>query len=292
MPLRWSDRDEGNTEESALARGWFLGADECVRVLAALAALEICTGGGFGGSWPFLQGAGSALAPALPVVAGKGPAVGVDGEYRLDERGIWREAVGVEELYLATDRSRPAPGAPFDLLWYGESERFMVRDGALEIEDLFGVLRLPASPQRLDRILLRPRRVECEVLAGLGMADRKGPQTIEVRRPAVLSNSDRWRDAAGFLAARADIESARPRGAVIEARVVGGATAVFGSDEDEDGWRLTLRKGSYVFSEIRLVRRAKTLSAYVTLDAEIDAMAPGMRGRLIFDLRTDLVTVG
>jgi hypothetical protein len=226
------------------------------------------------------------------VVASKVAAVGVDGEYRLDERGIWREAAGVEERYLTVDRSQPAPGAPFDLLWYGESERFMVRDGALEIEDLFGVLRLPASPQRLDRMLLRPRRLEREVLADLRMTDRKGPQTIEVRRPAILSNSDRWRDAAGFLTARTDIESARPRGAVIEARVVGGATAIFGSDEDEDGWRLRLRKGSYVFSEIHLAHSAKTLSLCATLDADLDGLAPGIRGRLIFDLRTDLVTVG
>jgi len=124
------------------------------------------------------------------------------------------------------------------------------------------------------------------------MTDRKGPQTIEVRRPAALSNSDRWRDAAGFLAARADIESATPRGAVIEAQVVGGATAIFGRDEDEHGWLLTLQEGSYVFAEIRVACRAKTLSLCATLDSEIDAMAPGMRGRLIFDLRTDLVTPG
>ena len=81
-------------------------------------------------------------------------------------------------------------------------------------------------------------------------------------------------------------------GETIEAQVVGGAIAIFGHDEDEAGWLLTLREGSYVFSEIRAARRARTLSLSATLDDEIDALVPGMRGRLVFDLRTDLVTLG
>jgi hypothetical protein len=292
LPLRWFDSDGGSTKESVLARGWFLGADECARILATQAPLEVCEGRGFGASWPILEGGVWAAAPALPAVMSGETASGADGEYRHDTRGVWREAGGVEELYLTTDVSRPSPGAPFDLLWYGETERFLVRDGELEIEDLFGILRLPATPQLLDRILLRSRHVEREVMAGLPMTDREGPQTIEVRRSAILSNDDRWRDAAIYLTARADIERARRRGAIVEARVVGGSTVIFGCDEDEDGWLLTLRKGSYVFSEVRVARRTKTLSLCATLDGEIDAMAPGMRGRLIFDLRTDLVTLG
>ena len=292
LPLRWSDSDGGNTAESVLARGWFLGADECARVLATRARLETRAGGGFGAGWPILRNGPWTVAPALPVAVGGETTVGVDGEYRGDTTGVWREVGGAEELFLAPDLSQPAPGVPFDLLWFGDFERFTVRDGTLEIEDLFGVLRVPASQQLLDRLLLRSRRVEGEALFDLLMTDRNGPQTIEVRRPEDLSPEDRWRDASSFLAARADIESATTRGETIEAQVVGGATAIFGRDEDEDGWLLTLREGSYVFTEIRVARRAQTLRLCATLDDEIDALAPGMRGRLIFDLRADLVTLG
>jgi hypothetical protein len=275
-----------------LARGWFLGADECARVLATEAQFDSCEGGGFGVGWPILRGGTWTVAPALPVAVSEEMAIGVDGEYRPDASGVWREAGGAEDLFLTPELSPPAPGAPFDLLWFGDFERFTVRGGTLEIEDLFGVLRTPVSQQLLDRLLVRSRRIEGEALAGLSMIDREGPQTIEVRRAEDLSQDDRWRDASCFLTARTDIETATPRGAIIEARVVGGATAIFGHEEDEDGWRVTLRDGRYVFTEIRLSRRAKTLSLCATLESEIDAMAPGMRGRLIFDLRTDLVTLG
>ena len=129
-------------------------------------------------------------------------------------------------------------------------------------------------------------------MVGLPLIDRAGPQTIEVRRAENLSQADRWRDASTFLAARADIESTTSRGPTIEARVVGGATAIFQHDEDQEGWLLTLRDGRYVFGEIRGARCENSISLRATLTSEVDAMAPGMRGRLIFDLRTDLVTLG
>ena len=292
LPLRWSDIDGSSTEESVLARGWFSGATECARILATKARLEILEGGGFGASWPILRGEVWTVAPALPVAVSGETAIGVDGEYRGDATGVWREAGGAERLFLNPDISQPTPGRPFDLLWFGDFERFAVRDGTLEIEDLFGVLRVPANPQLLDHLLVRSRRLDGEALAGLPMIDRDRPQTIEVRRPADLSHADRWRDASNFLASRANIESATPRGAAVEARMVGGGTAIFECDEDEDGWRLTLRKGKDVFSEIRVGHRAGSLSLCATLDDEIDAMAPGMRGRLIFDLRADLVSLG
>ena len=199
--------------------------------------------------------------------------------------------MGVVDLFLTSDPSRPAPGAPFDLLWFGGFERFAVRDETLEIEDLFGVLRTPASPQLLEGLLVRSRRVAVEVLADVPVTHAAGPQTVEVRRAEDLSQGDRWRDPSRFLAARADIEIAFPRGPGVEAREVGGATAIFECVEDEDGWVLTLREGRYVFTEIRATRAGKMISLGATLDNEVDALAPGMRGRLIFDLRADLVTL-
>ena len=292
LPILWSDRDEGDTGETVLARGWFRGAGECARILATQARLEIGEGRGFGASWPILRRGAWTVAPAMPVALGGEIAVGIDGEYRDDSAGVWREAGGAEDLFLTPDPMRSVPGAPFDLLWFGDFERFLLRKGTLEIEDLFGVLRVPANPRLLDRLLVCSRRNEDGVLVDLPMIDRSGPQIIEVRRPEDLNRGDHWRNPSTFLESRADIESARSRGATIEAQVIGGATAIFEHDDDEDGWRLRLRDGRYVFTEIRFARRARTLSLCTTLDGEIDALAPGMRGRLVFDLRADLVTLG
>jgi hypothetical protein len=292
MPLRWSDGDSDNTVEDVLADGWFRGPNECARVLTNMAPMELSAGHGFGGRWPLLVGSGWTLAPALPAALRAEGVVANDGEYRWDRQGVWREAVGVEELYLTTDGSQPAPGEPFDLLWFGDSERFTVRDGILEIEDLFGMLRVPATASLLERILIRAKRVDPAVLSSLDTADSTQMQTIEVRRKAILSADERLRDPSTFLGARADIESAQIQGDNIEVRTAGGATVLFALEEFESGWRLTLRNGSYAFKRIRLEQRAATIGVRVTLNDGLDALAPGMRGRIIFDLRSDLVALG
>jgi hypothetical protein len=292
LPIRWSEGDTGIAESDVVERGWFRGVDECARTLAALTTLPVCHGGGFGGRWPLLRGAGRVIAPALPVAVEKGTAAGPDGEYCVDGDGVWRESVGVRELYLAADTSRPSPGKSFDLLWYGGAERFLVGGGMLEIEDLFGALRVPARPRLLDRILTRAHRTDHDLLSSLPPAAIEMPQAIEVRRPAELSTDHRWRDAPTFLAARPDIESVRLRGATIEARVIGGRDAIFALDETRTGWTLNLRAGDYAFTALRLERISTTLRLRAELDLRVDALAPGMRGRLVFDLRSDLVALG
>ena len=181
----------------------------------------------------------------------------------------------MESLFLTPELSRPAPGASFDILWFGDFERFVVCDGTLAIEDLFGTLRTPARPQLLDQLLVRAQRVDAGVLADVPMVDRRGPQTVEVQRPEELSPDDRWRDASIFLNARADIEAATRQGETLEAQLACGATVIFQHEEDEDGWLLKLREGSYVLSQIRAARRAGVLSLCATANSEIDAMAPG-----------------
>ena len=47
-----------------------------------------------------------------------------------------------------------------------------------------------------------------------------------------------------------------------------------------------------MLNEIRLDHTSNMLILSATLDPRIDALAPGMRGRLIFDLRSDLVALG
>lgn len=292
MPLRWAEGDDGRNTDVALRRGWFAGPSECARVLTAVAPAEVIDGWGFGVRWPVLVSSGWTLAPALPVAIGSERVVASDGEYRRDDQEIWREAIGVEELFLTIDDSPRTFGEPFDLLWFGDTERFMVRAGKLEIEDLFGVLRVPATAELLERILVRSRRVDREVLASFPLADRQGPQTIEVRRQAVLYVDDLWRDPVTFLTARVDIESARVHGDGVEVRLAGGKTASFNSEVFDHGWCLTLVDGGYDFSEILLEQRAATHSVRATLSHGVDGMAPGMRGRLIFDLHSDLVALG
>lgn len=292
LPIRWAGRDAGGNEDDVTARGWFEGADECARILASCTDLEVFDGHGFGGDWPLVGGTGSVIAPALPVVMADAPVLGVDGEYGSDATGVWREAVGVRQHFLVTDASQPTPGAPFDLLWFGEDARFLIRDQALEIDDLFGRLRVPATRSLLNVMLVRRRRLESSVLESLHLALKDGPQVIEVRRPAGLTADERWRDARRFLAARSDVENVRRHGASLRARLVDGLAVTFGLEDRPTGWRLTLRAGDYALSDIRLDHASNTLNLSAVLDPRVDALAPGMRGRLIFDLRSDLVMLG
>ena len=95
-----------------------------------VAPMEPIDGEGFGGRWPLLIYSNQILAPSLPVAVGAEGVVAVDGGYRRDRQGVWREAVGVEELLLATGGSQPAPGEGFELLWFGDSERFRSATGS------------------------------------------------------------------------------------------------------------------------------------------------------------------
>jgi hypothetical protein len=291
LPIRWSDTGSGCAEDDAVARGWFEGVDECARILAACTALDVCGGGGFGGPWPVLRGEGVVVAPALPVVGNGGPEIGPDGEYGTDGADVWREAVGVKEPYLVANPSQPAPSAPFDLLWFGDAERFLIRDGLIEVEDLFGALRGPAHHRLVDRILARGARVDDRLLSSLPLPEVDAPAVIEVRRPAALSTGARWRDPALMLAARPDIEEAHRNGPEVEVRVVGDRTATFNLEENESGWKLKLRAGTYPLTGFELTLSSSALSLCATLDAGLDAFKPGMRGRLIFDLRADLVAL-
>jgi hypothetical protein len=67
---------------------------------------------------------------------------------------------------------------------------------------------------------------------------------------------------------------------------------VFSRESTADGWSLILREGAYVFTEIRVERRGAALCVIATISDRIDGLAPGMRGRMIFDLRADLVALG
>ena len=286
--LLWAEADFGRTAEEALDSGCFLGADECARVLATVAPLEVTTGWGFGGAWPLLKSAGRTLAPAMPIAVSPERRASCDGEYLLVGSDIRREAVGFEDLFLTSDDSRPAPGSAFTIAWFGDTERFMVRDEWLEIEDLFGRLRVLATREVLEHHLIRVRRIEPTMVSTLPMAEGSAPQVVEVRRPAVLVKNDGWRDPAAFLGVRTEIERAQWRGDAVEVRTVDGASAVFRCRETPGGWSLRLREGGHLFVEIRLESQGDWLLLSATLEEGVNGLAPGMRGRLVFDLRYPL----
>jgi len=291
FPLRWLDGDSRRTVEEVLASGWFHGAEECGRIFASFGAGEIFVAQAFGGSWPFLSSGDRIVAPALPVVTGASATVGPDGEYRREAETIVREAVGVEDVFLATDLATPTPGGHFDLLWFTETERYLLRSGVLEVEDLFSVLRIPASPANLDRLLVRARRVAPEVVAGLGSLEPPMVAEIEVRRPGAFSSDDRWRDPRAFLAVRADIRSVHGLDEELVAEAEHGERVVFSWALADYGWRLDRLSGAYDFTTLSMELREGVLSLRASLDPAVSALAAGMRERITFDLRSDLVTL-
>jgi hypothetical protein len=217
---------------------------------------------------------------------------GPDAEYRAGHEGVWREAVGVEARFLVSHRTESTPGQPFDLLWFGESERYVVRNGWLEIEDLFGLMRIPATVETLDRFLIQSRRVGKAILSDVPAAAADGAISVEVRRPAALSCGESWRDARRFLGVRADIGHAKRIADTVEIRRHDGSKAVFCASHRDSGWSLKLSGGEYPFTQISLEHGAGELALRVTLASGREASAAGLRGRLIFDLRADLVALG
>ena len=195
-----------------------------------------------------LTDGGGALAPALPVVADNEPSAGPDAEYRYDRQGIWREGAGSEGLFLATDPALAAPGEAFDLLWFGDCERYLVRGGNVEIEDLFGLMRIPATAGLLEHLLIRSRRVAGDILSDVPLAQADRAITVEVRRPAALFRGNGWRDASRFLSVRADIDEAKLVADKVEARLHDGAAAVFCAAHHDNGWSMTLYEGEYLFN--------------------------------------------
>ncbi|MCK5375449.1 MAG: hypothetical protein KAJ97_00105 [Acidobacteria bacterium] len=292
LPLRRHAGGRGLDKDAIVASGWFHGVGECLEVLTAIVGGNLVSGGAFGGPWPLLARDGWLVAPALPVAVGTTPVVGTDAEYSQREPGVWREAAGLEELIIATDGRGPVPGGAFDLLWFGDNERYVVHGGALEVEDLFAVVRVPATPALLDRMLLRARRVEEDLLHGLRWADDAFPAEIEVRRSSALSSEERWRDARLVLETRTDVRSAQQRSDEVAAETEHGDEVVFALEEGREGWRLDLREGTYPFTALALRRRGEMLCLRATLDSAVDPLAQGMRGRLAFDLRSDLVALG
>jgi hypothetical protein len=292
LPLRWRAGIGVREPATVVESRWFAGPAECHRVLARLFRGHPVRGSAFSANWPLLEAAGVVVAPALPVAANADEQPGPDGHYQFTGGTVWREAVGERRPLLSSaGGAAPAAGA-FDLLWFGSSERYLLRGGTLEVEDLFSVARVKVTLPLVERLVVRGLRADPEVLDGVAASERTAPAEIEVRRPAELLAGAQWRDPTAVLAARADIRSVRRRGEEITAETARDTTVVFRVAEEGRGWRLFTWEGNYPLRAFGLRERAGHLVFTATLGPDLDVFAPGVRGRLTFDLRSDLVALG
>jgi len=293
IPLRWHAEVGARDPDTVVESRWFAGPAECARVLGRVFRGTTARGGAFGSPWPFLEAAGAVIAPALPVVAAADEQQGPDGAYRLGKGTVWREAIGERRALLVTNGGPPARDASgFDLLWFGDSERYLLRGGIVEVEDLFSKLSVPAPRELVERLVVRGLRADAQALEGLVFRDRQAPAEVEVRRPTALVGKDLWRDPAAVLARRVDIRRVERRGDELAAETRRDKTVVFRLVEEPRGWRLFTWDGDYPFRTLALHERAGHLSFSVTLGPELDPFGAGIRGRLAFDLRSDLVALG
>lgn len=291
FPLRWSSACSGAEAEEILERGWFDDAVECARVLCSITDTLEIPGQAFGGQWPVLENRGWKVAPALPVPVGSEAVPGVDGEYHCDEKMVWRETAGAEEPFLSVDSTGPPPGDPFELLWFGDGERFTIVDATLIVEDLFSSLTVAAEPAVVERLLVRARRIAPEALEGITLADQPRQAEVEVRRPIAATAGESGREPLDLFSVRPDVLSIEQRGDEVVVETVQEGRAVFSVDSTPRGWQLLLIEGSCVFTGFSLEQRESMVSLRAMLGPSIDPLAPGMRGRLAFDLRADLVAL-
>jgi hypothetical protein len=177
------------------------------------------------------------------------------------------------------------------LLWFGAGERYLLRDQTLEIEDLFSSLRVAATRDLADRFVVRGLRAEPEVLDGIRFSDRSSPPEIEVRQPLELVSSNAWRDPIHVLELREDIGRVDRRADEIHAATALGEDVVFKLVEESGGWQVYRWEGEYSLQSLTLVERDGNLSYSATLGSGLDPFAPGLRERIAFDLRSDLVNI-
>lgn len=293
FPLRWCSTDEAPSDPAEVAaRGWFRGAPECARYLAGLTRAAIEPARAFGGEWPMLASDNWLMTPAAPVALTGSGGEGVDAFYSRRDGAVYREAAGWEKLFLAPADRDGAPGRPFELLWFGDSERFTVSRGMLEIEDLFAVLEAPAERAWVEGLLVRGRRVDPQVLDGLTWGALEAPAKLTVNRASSLERDVNWSDPERYLRARADVERTERRGAGIVVHSATGNNLYFQVAALDDGWTLELDGGDYPITGFSMRRLGTTLSLTARLHPSVDPLRPGMRTRLAFDLRSDLVALG
>jgi hypothetical protein len=293
LPLRYESVVGRRDAASAVESGWLSGAAECIRVMSVLYQGDIGRGTAFGGPWPYMKSGGRLLAPALPVVLSDVEVEGPDGWYRLREGVVQRESAGRERPLLAITKTGPETGTAFDLLWFDDAARYLVRGGRIEIEDLFSVMRLPATASAMERLLIRARRVDPAVVGGLCLdAPTADPAEIEVHRLRELVVGESWRDPERLFAGKEGVVRAAVDRDQLTVEMEGGQEVVFNILEERDGWRAYVWQGRYPFRSLALSVSDRTVALTASLRPDLDPLTHSLRGRLAFELNGDLVALG
>jgi len=301
-------------------RGWIAGLDEARSLIEKLVGATAAQGTAFGRSWPYLRiadasGGCALLAPGVPVCVGRDETQGPDGVYWIEEipsprhpaqLALIREAGGASSVLLTLGDGPQKQAAP-DLVWFGDGERFLLSGGRLEVEDLFARLVMPASAALLERLLVRQLRVDPKVLDGLTLRDPETSQapTIEVRRSLRLVGGAPWRDPIAVIRTRAGVKGVEILEPFEPDAAAGGETGLVRLiHEDErsielrltrigESWRANLHSGDWPITSLEMAEDAGRgdLVYRLALDPRVDPMAPGLRGRLAFDLTADLIAM-
>jgi hypothetical protein len=98
-------------------------------------------------------------------------------------------------------------------------------------------------------------------------------------------------DPSRYLEARAEARGVAAADDRFEVKLRTGGRVVFRAAPISGGWSLRREDGQHPWSAIRLTGNGENLELTVDLDTTIDPLAPGMRGRLAFDLQADLVAL-
>lgn len=285
LPLRAADAGETGPE-SMLHRRWCPGIGVWAAFMEAWLGVAARWGSAFGCRWPWFEKNGALTAPALPVrLTGSDDERGPDGVYGRMPDSVIREAGGRTRPMLALETQDESATPAWDLLWFTPAARWIVSRGALEIEDLFSTTVCAVDRARLDRLLVRSKRIDPSVLDGLDFESGAPETTIAVTR---ATKTERLPEPEVLLGARMDVESAASRGDHIELVDIHREPSTFAVEAMEDGYRLTRRAGSFLFDAFELRRADDGVRLHARLPAGRDLFKPGLRERLVFDLHADL----
>jgi hypothetical protein len=278
--------------EDPLARGWLAGLEEASRLLERLAPGAVRWGSAFGVRWPYVAGDGWAVAPGVPVPAGPEPVEGPDGIYTFESGGILREAVGAGELFVelsppegAVRTARP------DLLWFGPTERYVLKGGALEVEDLFSRAIGPIGAAALAERLVRRGRFREDLVAGLPGGEASGPGRVEIRRPLDLVSA-RWENPAELFSRREGVRKVHRVGHVVVVELEDGALVEAAITETGAGWNAEIVSGAFSWRQVTTEASGGMLHYRVVPAVGLDPLDTAVRTRIAFDLLSDLVQLG
>jgi len=223
----------------------------------------------------------------VPVVAGPEAAEAPGGAYRVEGGCVLREAGGREETLLRPAPPDTDPGpAGFDLLWFGLQERFVLRSGLLEVDDLFSRSWIPVSSGEVEGLLVRARRVDPGCLGELSVLPAEERPRIEVRRDLELLRAA-WADPLEALAHRGGVVGVRAAGGVLELTLENGRSLQGRLRELEEGWEVTFTDEQVPWCRVWMCRDGT--SVVHGAEPRGSLLNPALRTRHAFDLFSDLV---